>query len=243
MPTESWFSTPIYFEDVPEAAQVIAEVLPHLRRIMAGQGSHQPHITGPARSGSNAETAAQYLFLFPELRPLFQLIHQRAVAFARQLALDVSREHLYLGRSWANFLETGGQIQPHNHMAAIFSGAFYLQVPEEGTALRFVDPRTPLRRDPLYAGQQTQFNTAYVDFPVRPGALLLFPGYLTHGMLAPSTAAAERISVSFDYYSVSLSGQSAPPPPREVVDRLWKMLEEDVRRTRAAVDRKDEGKD
>jgi uncharacterized protein (TIGR02466 family) len=227
MPIESWFSTPIYIEQVPDADALIASCLPELQRIYAGRPNTQRMVTGDARSGSNAETSAHYLFLYPALKPLFAMINERATAFAQQLNLDLSREHLYLGRSWANLLKTGGRVQPHNHMASVFSGVFYLQVPQPDSVLRFVDPREPLRRDPRYVGR-TPFNVPWVDYRVRQGMLMLFPGYLNHGMLTPNLAEGERVSVSFDYYSVSLSGQSAPPPPRSLVDKLWRELEADV---------------
>jgi len=49
-----------------------------------------------------------------------------------------------------------------------------------------------------------------------------------HGMRGGHTGEGERVSVAFDYYSVSLSGMSPPPPPRELVDALWRTIEAEI---------------
>lgn len=225
VPVESWFALPVFYEQVPESAAVIADALPHLFRVSAGKTKFQPLVTGNAYSGSNAPDLSQYLFKVPELRSLFEMINVRANEFALALGIDLEREHIYMGRSWVNILERGGKVEAHNHVASTFSGVFYLQVPEPGGALRFTDPKQPLRRDPHLAGPPTPFSVGHVDYPARDGLLLLFPGYAMHGMLDANPSDTPRVSLSFDYFSVSLNGQSPPPPPRKLVDKLWKQLE------------------
>lgn len=225
MPVESWFPLPVFYDQVPEAPALIAEALPHLFRISAGKKTYQPLVTGSAYSGSNAPDLSQYLFKVPELRPLYEMINVRANEYARALGLDLEREHIYMGRSWVNILEQGGKIELHNHVAATFSGAFYLQVPEPGGVLRFTDPKSPVRRDPHILSAPNPFSAGHVDYPAREGLLLLFPGYAMHGMVEPNLGDRPRVSLSFDYFSISLNGQSPPPPPRNLVDKLWKQLE------------------
>ncbi len=225
MPVESWFPLPVFYEQVPEAPGLIADALPHLFRVSAGKKTHQPLVTGAAYSGSNAPDLSQYLFKVPELRPLYEMINLRANEYARALGLDLEREHIYMGRSWVNILDQGGKIEMHNHVAASFSGAFYLQVPEPAGVLRFTDPKNPIRRDPHILAAPTPFSAGHVDYPAREGLLLLFPGYAMHGMLDANRGDRPRVSLSFDYFSISLNGQSPPPPPRNLVDKLWKQLE------------------
>lgn len=225
MPIEPWFPVPIFFERVPEARSIIEESLPHLVRISAGRTKYQPLVTGPSYSGSNAPDRSQYLFKFPELRTLFEMINVRANTYARELGIDLEREHIYMGRSWVNILEKGGKVESHSHVASMFSGVFYLQLPDPPGALRFIDPKQPFRRDPHYAETATAFTTGHVDYPVSEGLLLLFPGYAMHGMVEENPGGRDRVSLSFDYFSISLNGQSPPPPPRALVDRLWKELE------------------
>ncbi|GDX81712.1 hypothetical protein LBMAG42_35230 [Deltaproteobacteria bacterium] len=226
MPIESWFPVPIFYERVPEARAIIDETLPHLYRISEGRRKHQPLVTGAAYTGSNAPDRAQYLFKFPELRPLYEMINVRANTYAKELGIDLDREHIYMGRSWVNILGKGGKIESHTHVAATFSGAFYLKLPDPAGVLRFIDPKQPIRRDPHYAATPTLFNTGHVDYPVAEGLLLLFPGYAMHGMLDENPSDTDRVSLSFDYFSISLNGQSPPPPPKNLVDRLWKEIDE-----------------
>lgn len=228
MAMESWFSVPIYVEDLPGGAALCEQLLPFLYKLSEGRVKHQPMVTGNSYSGSNSPDLAQYLFRFPEMQPLYSLINDRASRYAHELGIDTTRENLFLGRSWVNILGQGGRIEPHNHMATIFSGAFYLKVPQQGMVLRFTDPKQAVRKDPIYVGRGTPFNLGSVDYPVVPGRLILFPGYLMHGMIEPNPSDALRVSMSVDYYSVSLSGQSAPPPPRHVAERLWKQLDDEM---------------
>lgn len=232
MPVEPWFPVPVFAEDLPGAPALCEELLPFIRRVCQGRPNQQPLVTGAAYSGSNSPSVDQYLFRFPELHALYAMINERASMYARELGIDTAKENLYLGRSWVNILGRGGQVRPHNHMATVFSGAFYLKVPREGTVLRFVDPKQVVRKDPFYTSGITPYNLNYVDYPVTTGRLVLFPGYLTHGMVDPNPDDDERISMSVDYFSVSLSGQSAPPPPRAVAERLWKQLDDEMEAAR-----------
>lgn len=225
MPIHDLFPTPLYRVDLPEALGMHADIIPFLLAFARGRHSHQDQVTGPAYTGANSPDAAQYLHRMPELEPLIRRIHHHATNFIRELALDTRSEQIYLGRSWVNILETGGRIEPHNHMAALFSGVYYLQTGDSPDTLRFVDPKLTIRRDPTYTGKATPYNLGTVDIPIQPGRLLLFPGWLSHGMPRPHASNAPRITLAFDYYSVSLNGQSPPPPPRGVVDRLWKALD------------------
>lgn len=235
MPVESWFSVPVYVEDLPGAPELCDELLPFIRRVCAGRPNQQPLVTGGAYSGSNSPSIDQYLFRFPELHRLYAMINEHAAIYAREIGIDVEREHLYLGRSWVNILGRGGQVRPHNHMATVFSGAFYLKIPRSGTVLRFTDPKQVVRKDPWYTAGVTPFNVTHVDYPVVKGRLVLFPGYLTHGMVDPNPDDDDRVSMSVDYFGTSLAGQSPPPPPRGVAERLWKQLDDEMEAARRAL--------
>jgi uncharacterized protein (TIGR02466 family) len=223
MQVEGWFPTPIGFEDLPEAAELERDVGPLLRRIAEQQGNRQPQVLGTATTGANAPDITQYLFLLEPLRPLFDAILRRVTAFLDANGVDRTREHVTLGRAWVNRLERGARIDRHHHAAALVSGVYYLDAPATGTSLRFLDPRAPHVRDPHLA-HATPFNQRAVVYPVRPGRLLLFPGWLEHGMATPHDDDAPRLSVAFDIYTTSLSGTSPPPTPPEVADSLWQAL-------------------
>ena len=226
MPVEAWFPVPIYVARIEGAEALNSQMLPLLRRHSQGRPTHQPHVTGDSYSGSNAPTGAQYLQRQPDLAPLYRAIHPHAAQFARQLELDLKKEHLYLGRSWVNILGQGGRIEPHNHMATLFSGVYYLQTPDPTGVLRFWDPKKLIRRDPIYQQTKNPFNVGHVDYRAEAGTLLMFPGWLMHGMPHPNDSSNERVSVAVDYFSVSLSGQSPPPPPTGLVEKLWRQLDE-----------------
>lgn len=226
MPVQGWFPVPIFHDRVSDAP-LLADASERVRRLTAGSHT-QPGVTGDADSGSNAANPAQYLFLHAELAPVFEAINARVGTFARELGIDLGRESLYLGRAWGNVLRAGSRIALHDHVAATISGVLYLDA-APGTSLRFADPKSVVRKDPHFAAPNA-YNFPHVDYPVETGVLLLFPGYLRHGMNAVHTGEEPRVSLAFDYYSVSLDGRSPPPPPRWLVDKLWKKLEDDMKR-------------
>lgn len=223
MQVEGWFPTPVGFEDLPEADGLRAHVGPIPRRIAARQGNPQPQVLGYATTGANAPDATQYLFLLDPLRPLFDAIMARVPAFLAAQGVDLDRERVFLGRAWVNRLDRGARIERHHHAAALASGVYYVDAPETGTTLRFLDPRAPLVRDPTYR-HASPYTQRTVDYPVRPGRLLLFPGWLEHGMPAPHDDDHPRLSVAFDLYTTSLAGTSPPPTPPDVATPLWDAL-------------------
>jgi uncharacterized protein (TIGR02466 family) len=223
MQVEGWFPTPIGFEDLPEAAEFARSVGPLLRRVAEIQGNPQPQVLGTATTGANAPDITQYLFLLDPLRPLFDAILRHVTAFLDANGVDRTREHVTLGRAWVNRLDRGARIERHHHVAALVSGVCYVDAPATGTSLRFLDPRAPHVRDPQFA-HATPFNQRTVAYPVRPGRLLLFPGWLEHGMATPHEDDTPRLSVAFDIYATSLSGTSPPPTPPEVAEPLWRAL-------------------
>lgn len=99
--------------------------------------------------------------------------------------------------AWANVNRSGDFNQLHNHSGATWSGVYYVDPgpvgDDEGAApLYFTDP-APARTNSFFPNVLMSHVTAR---PV-PGLMILFPGYLQHGV-QPHRSDRPRISVAFN---------------------------------------------
>lgn len=99
---------------------------------------------------------------------------------------------------WINVLEPGGLNAPHDHPGWVWSGSYYIKVPEidrdRSGNIEFFDPRTNVRT--LTVDGAACFASNY---PIKPqaGMLLIFPAYLRHWVY-PNQSQEERVTVAFN---------------------------------------------
>jgi uncharacterized protein (TIGR02466 family) len=93
---------------------------------------------------------------------------------------------------WVNVLRPGGAHSGHIHPHSIVSGTAYVVVPPGAGTLKLEDPRLPM----LMAAPARPDTFVYAQ-PIE-GAVFLWESWLRHEV-TPSTAKAERISISFNY--------------------------------------------
>jgi uncharacterized protein (TIGR02466 family) len=99
---------------------------------------------------------------------------------------------------WINVLGRGGLNTPHDHPAWVWSGSYYVNVPdsehERGGSIEFFDVRTNVRT--LTVDGAPCFASKFVTKP-RSGVLLMFPSYLRHWVY-PNESDEERVTVAFN---------------------------------------------
>ncbi|NJD06620.1 MAG: hypothetical protein FIA97_09000 [Methylococcaceae bacterium] len=99
---------------------------------------------------------------------------------------------------WINVLGRGGLNTPHDHPAWVWSGCYYVKVPEGENPLsgsiEFFDTRTNVRT--LTVDAAACFASKFVMKP-KPGMLLMFPSYLRHWVY-PNDSDEERVTVAFN---------------------------------------------
>ena len=105
---------------------------------------------------------------------------------------------LKLQNYWFNVNEYGNYNDLHNHMGAIFSGVFYINVPQEKAG------NIKFQRDDdidYYLPKLKNYNTvtgSSISYPPANGKLYIFPGWLKHSVDA-NLSQELRISMSFNY--------------------------------------------
>jgi uncharacterized protein (TIGR02466 family) len=99
---------------------------------------------------------------------------------------------------WINVLEPGGLNAPHDHPGWVWSGSYYIKVPESDLArsgnIEFFDSRTNVRT--LTVEGAACFASKYGVEP-KSGMLLIFPAYLRHWVY-PNESSEERVTVAFN---------------------------------------------
>lgn len=135
----------------------------------------------------------------PGARALRQHILDALFALTRRVspAFDFQRQALQ-AEGWINVLEPGGLNTPHDHPGWVWSGCYYVQVPEgdhDGAgAIEFLDPRTNIRT--LTVEGAACFMSKHRVRP-RAGQLLIFPSWLRHWVY-PNDSDELRITIAFN---------------------------------------------
>jgi uncharacterized protein (TIGR02466 family) len=128
----------------------------------------------------------------PTFADLKRHLDRHVAAFANEAGFDLGGRRLKLDSLWANVMKPGATHSGHLHPHSVVSGTFYVAVPPGSGALKLEDPRLPM----LMAAPPRAGTFVYAE--PQAGSLFLWESWLRHEVM-PSTAKAERISVSFNY--------------------------------------------
>jgi uncharacterized protein (TIGR02466 family) len=135
----------------------------------------------------------------PTFKQLQTRLDRHVAAFAAAVEWDLAARRLEMTDCWVNIMPAGTMHASHLHPLASVSGTYYVRVPSGSPGIKFEDPRLErfMAAPPRKAAARRD-SQVWVTFPAAPGRLVLFESWLRHEVAA-NTAAAERISVSFNY--------------------------------------------
>jgi uncharacterized protein (TIGR02466 family) len=192
MPTRQLFPTLFYETDLNDAG-LLDELHASCRALaeddVAGKRWSKAH-------GYRGYTSYASLNDLPMRDPAFadlkKLLDRHVATFAREAGFDLGGRKLKLDSLWVNVMKPGGTHSGHLHPHSVVSGTFYVAVPDGSGALKLEDPRLPM----MMAAPPRDGTFVYAA--PRAGSLFLWESWLRHEVM-PSTAKAERISVSFNY--------------------------------------------
>lgn len=110
-----------------------------------------------------------------------------------------------IGTMWSIVNPPGSSNRAHIHPGCLWSGVYYVQTPENGGNIEFIDPRTQnLVNPPRFQANKKRPRSCWskVNFTPKAGKLLIFPSWLYHSV-APNLstekgAAGERVIISFN---------------------------------------------
>jgi uncharacterized protein (TIGR02466 family) len=135
----------------------------------------------------------------PNFASLKQALDKHAMAFARELHLDLSGRKVRLDSIWINVLEPGGVHTGHIHPQSVLSGTCYVDLPSGSSALKLEDPRlASMMAAPARAADAPESERTFVYVTPEVGDVLMWESFIRHEV--PANAAKKaRVSVSFNY--------------------------------------------
>jgi uncharacterized protein (TIGR02466 family) len=219
MARDHFFPTPIYYTDLHDAASINARVK---ERVYAWRGedpqgefrTNEP-ATGGWHSVTDMHTRREYDILTVEI---FEFIH----GIFTSLGYDPEFEPV-CDSMWVNINPRHASNRHHTHPHALWSGVYYVQTPVNCGLLYFTDPRPQAMVMPPYYDLTRRAASTWNEVHYQPqeGRLIAFPAWLPHAVQpnlsdAPGDA-ADRISVSFNFYQRRIGAGPSSPHRREVV--------------------------
>lgn len=131
-----------------------------------------------------------------ELRPLFEYICQ--MAFKSCADLDFIDCDIALTSAWLNVNDSRQCMNSEHVHGDVFSGVFYLHVPEGSGKLCLSNPAINRMWHGCPLGEQkNQFTAESIRVEPEEGNVILFPSYLPHSV-ETNNHDEERISISFN---------------------------------------------
>ncbi len=202
MATRAWFPTLIYAAPLQPAGldRLNDDLAEECSRLRADDAAGRRWSTAHYRGGfTSYASRAQLHRTSSSFARLEARITPHVRRFARQLDLDLRGRRVFMTDCWINIMPPGAAHSLHLHPLAFISGTYYVRTPPGCPGIKFEDPRLDrfMAAPPRKAGARAG-NRAHVTYPARAGTLVLFESWLRHEV-APNRAAAERISVSFNY--------------------------------------------
>lgn len=169
--------------DADRAASLNAALWPEIDRLLTPRPALQPWQT------------RHDLQLNPVFAPLLEIVQAAArhVVQDQRLAVQTFR----VTGCWANVNAPGLSHSAHSHPNNHLSGVYYLATGEGSDAITFLDPRPQALAILPRFTKPTPENRSDIPIATPVGRLLLFPGWLVHGVPINGSS-RERVSVSFN---------------------------------------------
>lgn len=135
----------------------------------------------------------------PTFATLEQRLRRHVKAFVAAAQWDLADKKLEMTDCWLNVMGCQVVHGLHLHPLSTLSGTYYVRVPRGSPGIKFEDPRLDrfMAAPPRTADVRSE-NMPWVTLPAVAGDVVLFESWLRHEV-SPNVAAAERVSVSFNY--------------------------------------------
>jgi uncharacterized protein (TIGR02466 family) len=188
------FASPILRLQVPDAAGLNDTLISEARALRDRSGGVRKSNRQGWHSENDLMTRTE-----PGLSKLAVIIRQSVHYATRAIAPDfVFADHQMAAEGWININPQHGYNVPHRHGGFMWSGCYYVSVPDPGEAasgsIEFLAPHSVPSSYSIFGAGCYQDN---ITLRPNAGDLLLFPSYLLHWVL-PNEADAERITIAFN---------------------------------------------
>ena len=180
---EQLFSTPVYVTQVDKFDSIQQEITTAMESInfeMNPSWGQTHYLSDP--------TFEESLFTTHKFPIFKEEIDRNLKVYAKTLNFEVKKYIFH--SSWIALFEKGNYGHIHNHGHSDISGVYYYSRSEEDGHIFFESPVDAASSSLPYFG-------GTITIPGTTGTLLLFPGWLRHG-IRPNVTDIPRVSLSFD---------------------------------------------
>jgi uncharacterized protein (TIGR02466 family) len=183
---ESVFATPIYFANIDNILEVKKEFEEVEKKL---KFYDTPEMWGKPQKLTTINFEDD-IIENKNMKVISQVIDENLKIFLDALNFP---EKKYKMTSWITSNSKGEYAPVHNHLNADISGVYYYQTNEKDGSIFFVTPTLAMTNSIF-----TKFSD---NIYVKPeeGKLLMFPGWLQHGVSANTTDSIRR-SLAFNIY-------------------------------------------
>jgi len=148
-----------------------------------------------------------------KLQNLQNLIKMAVDHFVYTICDVTDETEFVLTTSWINKMNTGSDIELHNHANALVSGVYYPDIGPTANPITFKKNRQHLNTFPEHVRPNTNDNWSQYttgSWTVQPmtGDCLIFPSHLEH-QVAKSEDKQDRYSLAFNYFPKGTLGENS----------------------------------
>ena len=188
------FASPIIWFNIEDNASLNPQLVQAIQAL-------RTRSSGVSRSNKLGWHSDADLFLRSE--PCFRLLCkeiQSAIILVTRKSAPGFEPDAYrmVCNGWINVNPTHAYNSPHRHGGFVWSGTYYVQIPEgddkDSGVLEFADPRSIDMNNRL---PNSPFFLDYLKFKPTAGRLVIFPSYLLH-WVSPNQDPQDRISIAFN---------------------------------------------
>ena len=104
---------------------------------------------------------------------------------------------VYITHSWLNVNPQNTSHNIHNHVNSVFSGVFYIEVPDDSPGLTFINDRKPMFE--ITPTTFNDFNSKGCVMGVKQGTVVIFPSEMNH-QVSNNKSTSDRISLAFNSF-------------------------------------------
>ena len=185
------YPTPIFFGAVDNHKEIGKELDPVLDEI-----DFQYRDSWGATHYLSDPTFRENLIVKHDLKELKKGIEKNLFEYLGELFEQPwdGRYRYNITHSWAALFKKGNYGHIHSHGEADIAGVYYHEVPENSGGLFFECPSPGMGDSLLYSRWGRR-----LDVKASEGGMLLFPGFLKHG-IQTNTTDHDRISISFNIH-------------------------------------------
>jgi len=203
------YSVPLWQSEFPDFEELQEQFLEAVYK-------YKEEVEGVTRSNFGGYQSPPTLHSVPELAPLYEYICQ--MGFKACADLDFVDCDVAITSAWLNFSDTRQAMNSEHTHAHVFSGVFYLKVPEDSGKLVLRNQAlNPMWDGCTLMSHKNEYTAERIMIEPEEGSIVFFPSYLPHSVTT-NNHDEERISIAFNVIALPKGSMDYPGNDGDAAD-------------------------